>query len=205
MKYCGLVVAAVLIAGGAFGNLLVNADFEAGVTADWSSTPKAWEINSTIHGPGGAAEGANYGSMQTGGNSTAPYLVWQTVSVPAGTPALNFSGSWAGGEAGTWSGDHGVWLFDGTATTGASLWEDVLHFDAGQGTGGWRPFDVTVPTPGGGLDGDQATVVFGWINGSGGWSDGSATHGDAFDLTAVPEPATMLLGLAGLALLRRRR
>lgn len=203
MKYLGFVVAVALVAGGAFGNLLVNGGFESGVTGDWSSSPKAYELNSSIHGPGAPVEGANYGSMQTGGNDTSPYLVWQTVAVPAGTPALKFSGSWAGGENG-WSADHGVWLFDGTATTGGSLWEDVLHFDNGQGTG-WRPFDVTVPAPGGGFAGDQATVVYGWINGSGGWSNGSATHADALDLTAIPEPGTILLGLAGLALLRRRR
>ena len=200
MKYCGLVVAAVLIAGGAFGNLLVNADFEAGVTADWSSTPKAWEINSGIWGPGASPTGGNYGSIQTGGNDTSPYLVYQTVTLPAGTPAINFTGNYAGGQLAV-AADVGVWVYDGAGVGGTVLDSDFVNVN-NQGLG-WTGFDLDVAP--GSFTADQVTVAFGWQNFVGGWSNGSAAHGDSFDLTAVPEPATMLLGLAGLALLRRRR
>ena len=96
--------------------------------------------------------------------------------------------------------DYDYWI-EGIdiALDGGTYWA-VIRNEAGEGAGTnyWMTSD-------GGADGAGSSVGFFSVDGGDTWTTEGAGWHHAFQVTGVPEPTTcLLLGLGGLALLRRR-
>ena len=198
--FIGLAVLAMVVAP-ASANLL--SDSEGGFEDPWPSSPNAWqgpiERDSSIHGPGGPAEGSHYGTVQGAhGTNADKYAYLTSIMVPP-SEQITLTGLVAGGTVNTPNGaELYIQLLDGSNDGSPVMGEWRVTLPNGYGTG-WIPFDPIVAHP---TDG-HVTIKFGTKILSG-WSDGTAIHLDALNLT--PEPASLgLFALAGLPLLRRRR
>jgi hypothetical protein len=190
----GIAVAVALVASPAAANLLDNGDFTAG-TAGWSSTQGGFGVGGAIWDPGDPPSNTPRAHVQSG-NAVGNWLAYQTVNLDNPGEDLTLTGWYAWGA---WApAEHGVFVFDGGSPSGTILSKASAVVASGPTSAGWAPVDLNFTAPG-----SQVTVAFGWINGAA-WSNGNATF--AADLVLVPEPASLLLlGLAGLPLLRRRR
>ena len=80
-----------------------------------------------------------------------------------------------------------------------TYWATIRNASGGgAGTNYWMTSD-------GGADGPGSSTGFFSLDGGGSWAEEGAGWHHAFQVTGVPEPTTcLLLGLGGLALLRRR-
>jgi hypothetical protein len=192
-------------------NLLVNGNFnspEPGGSLDgwWTSTEDPANETVTLIGPGGGYDGSPYVEMW---NATDSYSVriGQTINVTAGQK-IQESGMYAD----SFWGGAGITLWFYQTPTASGVWDgDVIgwawyqiyrhtstEWDVGdnvQGDGTWKSFiSQEITAPAGTLCALYKVEQWGW----------STT---AFDnLVVVPEPATMvMLGLGGLALIRRKR
>lgn len=181
----------------AAGNMLTNGDFTAG-TSGWASTLGGFGVGPSIWDPGDPPSNTPRAHVQSG-NANGNWLAYQTVNLANPGEDLTLTGYLS---VGAWAAaEHGIFVFDGGAPSGTIL-DKVSVTKATTGAPTlfvpWSPIALNFTAPG-----TQVTVAFGWING-GGWHDGNATY--AADLVLVPEPSSLLLlGLAGLPLLRRRR
>jgi len=198
-KRSALLMVALMgvIASSASANLLSSSD--AGFEDPWPDGAPDWfsqkengliERDSTIWGPG-PHSGDHYGSLQTGGN--ADHAAWITINA-SGPMVLDMYV--AGGSLDA-AADLFVQLIDGDEN-GAVLdeWTQNIPTTAGFG---W----TALPTLTGNATSGQVTVKMGYDI-LGGWSNGTGIHADSIVLT--PEPAALvMLALAGLTVLRRRR
>ena len=193
----GLAVLAMVVAP-VSANML--SDSEGGFEDPWPSVPNPWqgdiERDSSIHGPGGPYAGDHYGSVQRGGPPGDRYAYLTSIMVPP-SEAITLTGVVAGGTLDS-PADLYIQLLDGSNVGSPVMGEWRVTLPTTYGFG-WMPFDPIVAHP---TDG-HVTIKVG-INIQGGWSNGTAIHVDALNLT--PEPASLgLFALAGLPLLRRRR
>ncbi|NIM51810.1 MAG: hypothetical protein GTO22_21615, partial [Gemmatimonadales bacterium] len=159
---------------------LENGDFEDG-SASWSGD---CTDSSTIWNPGGAKQGSKWGSVQEGG-ARDPKFAWQTVaadSIPTQLTGYMADGTHA-------YHDHVVQLIDGDEN-GVVLAEFRQTNGPGE-SHSWRSIGTLTGTPTSGY----VTVKFGWINNSGSWSDGTATHVDDLQLVQC-SPALPVITLS---------
>ena len=189
------LAAAGLMVSPVFGqNLLTNGDFEASPPNDgWSVFT---DFDRPEHQPGGGTpSGSHYGSVQAGGSDIVRLGNHAPVATSGvGAKNVTLTGFWGAGT--TCSGPNSgqpcnnlvvrspvVRVHDGDAL-GPIAAEEKITLDSGIGEDplipnglDWTPFTIA-----GTVSSGQATVEFGWVDGNGQWSDGTATHADALDL-----------------------
>jgi len=96
--------------------------------------------------------------------------------------------------------DYDYWIEGIDISLDAGTYWATIRNEAGAGSGTnyWMTSD-------GGADGPGSSTGFFSLDGGGSWAEEGAGWHHAFQVTGVPEPTTcLLLGLGGLALLRRR-
>ena len=177
-------------------NLVVNGSFEDNsITAGhwitvpsalgWTGTPNI-EIRNSI--AGNAQQGSNFVELDTSGNSG----MFQNVAASAGWYQLSF---WYSAREGVAAGSNGLNF------TFGNLSGSVLANVAGAASGNvWQQYTANVL-----LSGGTTSLIFNAI----GASDSLGGSLDNVSVTAVPEPETYAMMLAGLALMgtiaRRRK
>ena len=192
----------------ASANMLQNGSFETGDTSWWPSSRSGaigyYTDGTDWNNPPEATcdGGSHWGTM--GGGASGVYWGWAYQEV-AYTGSVVLDGCIKGGLAG--GGTFAVYLVDGpySSTEDGSPLKTTSIIDKAEiplvGGMSWTAVNLS-----GNASSGTVTVVWGLTSVPGnGQPWGSQTiHGDAFNL--VPEPATIaLLGLGGLALLRKRR
>lgn len=193
----------VAIAAGAFSaqaqNIAVNGSFEQ-VSATNSQNPGSWGIYNSIIGwngtpnievrdsvAGNAQQGSNYVELDTTNNSG----MFQTIAAGSGWYELSF---WYSARASVASGSNGLGF------TFGSLSGQVLANTAGVPSGNvWQQYTGLVL-----LNGPTSLMFY-----ATGKSDSLGGSLDNVSVTAVPEPESYAMMLAGLALMgtiaRRRK
>ena len=176
-------------------NLVVDGSFEAtsvtggkwitvGSTLGWTGDPNIEIRNAAA---GNAQQGFNFVELDTGGNSS----MYQDVIASAGLYQLSF---WYSPRQSVAAGSNGL------SFTFGNLSNNVLANVAGSGSGNvWQQYTSNVLLTG------NTRLTFSAI----GKSDSYGGSLDNVSVTAVPEPETYAMMLAGLALMgtiaRRRK
>jgi hypothetical protein len=191
----------LVLAMAASANLITDGDFEAPDASAWTYVSAGWGSGyawSTESG-GNPGEGAELTWGSGGGNGSQALL--QTFNAPGGVSTLEISWDWANVAAGG-NGWYEVLLLNGTGASwdGPAAGELIAKEEYGFGTDNnnpsWHAGSASVPvTPGG-----QYTIG---LKAGGNPAGTNSAHFD--NVRVIPEPGTVLLGVAGLAFLIRRR
>jgi len=228
MKKILFALAILAIAASAQANLLVNGNFEAGGSppAGWTFDRATWAPNflgqpdtaagnDGVWNPGSTPEGSWVGRKSVGTNLAGSYWIYQVINTTADT-IYSITGLYAGGVGGAQNFNGTAWWevvvaqggYDPNNIDGSGPRQLIAKTEiGGPGSGfGWTPvagqFTAT---------GTQVTVALKYGVWTPDWQwNYFGAYWDAFDVSAIPEPASLLalgsglVGLAGFAIRRRK-
>ncbi len=212
MRRGGYFLAVILLAGGAYGNLIFNDTFENKAYVE-SGDPAGWQIF--------GAPLDDRGTVHNGQNHSPTAAVWVAFTWQSwGWGATTVSNEsvrydayddgttlslWMRANADFGAGSVALTIFDADGTQ-----LRTADGDRFQPTTTWTEFrtpisNMVVEAAGGEAGLNHTNVVnFGFLAYTAGQSGQNQIQFDDFQVNTIPEPATLGLILGGLALLRRR-
>jgi len=211
MKRLSMIMAGLVFASLAYGNLLSNPGFETaeGGTGGNGRTPASWEGGNDAASEGWAAETGTNGIAFYAWNDGSWGYMLQKVSVNIAN-GTEFTFSINGlAEPGYSSTGNETYLklefWDAGETTQYAVHTNDVYSAMTSDTDNWNTYSVT------GISSNASVGLVKVVFGGGQWSNTSGAQSakwDNADLVQIPEPVTAVLlcmGIGGIYMFRRRK